>query len=266
VADHADVRSSFAFAPMRLKERDGRQIVSLNPFGTLHGHQLDYGHLGGNGVGTEFATIGSSAVRPNGPSYNGMHESFSLLIAPYTGDPPPARLRADAEAFFHPPATVVLIDQTPRLPVDLRLQVEERREATHRERITSPPAPLAFLANPSSGAVDLVWDEPQGVALTGYEFRWRKWSEASEDDVPEWNTRSVGICDRHRIDGLANGEKYAFQMRALAARGQSPWTDRAVVEVGPVPQVGVTSIAREAPFSLLLRTFWYALVHALTTP
>jgi hypothetical protein len=259
-ADRADLRTSFAFAPMRLRERDGRQVVSLNPFGTYHGRQLDYAHLGGNGVGTEFATLSSSAVRPNGPSYNGAHERFSLLLAPYAGDSPPARLHRDADAFFHPPAVVILTERGTHLPTDLQAAVAARRLAIARERTGSPPAPLAFLANPSDGAVDLVWDEPRDARLTGYEIQWRVQGEA------EWRRQLVGRIDRSRVDGLANGECYAFRIRALAGDQSSSWTDAAVVEVGPVEMVNVVSAAGDAPLSLLLRTFWYGLVHLVTTP
>jgi hypothetical protein len=260
IADRADVRTSFAFAPMRLRERDGRQVVSLNPFGTYHGRQLAYDHLGGNGVGTEFGTLGSSAVRPNGPSYNGVQERLSLLLAPYAGDAPPARLRADAQAFFHPPAALVIRDGTVHLPSDLRADLDARRLASARERTGAPPPPLAFLANPSDGAVDLVWDPPRDARLTGYEIRWRKQGEA------QWQRQRIGRVDRRRIDGLANGEPCAFQMRALAGDQESSWTAETVVEVGPVEMVDVVSTARDAPLWLLLRTFWYGLVHVLTTP
>jgi hypothetical protein len=44
------------------------------PFGSYYGRQLDYSHLGGNGVGTDFATLASGSLKPNAPSYNGQIE------------------------------------------------------------------------------------------------------------------------------------------------------------------------------------------------
>ena len=41
VGQSSDVRTSYAFAPMRLREVEGRQQLQLNPFGTYHGPQLD---------------------------------------------------------------------------------------------------------------------------------------------------------------------------------------------------------------------------------
>jgi hypothetical protein len=259
VADRADVRTSFAFAPMRLREPDGRQVVSLNPFGTYHGRQLAYDHMGGNGVGTAFTTLLSSALRPNGPSYNGVQERFSLLLAPYAGDAPPAHLRADAAAFFHPPAVLVRTAEGTRLPADLRASVEARRLEIARQRTGPLPVPLAFLANPTDRAVDLVWDPPQDARVTGYEIEWRT------DDATEWQRERVGRVDRNRLDGLANGVRHAFRMRALAGDRTSDWTQTLVVEVGPVEMVDLVGGAADAPISLLIRIFWYGLVHLFTT-
>jgi hypothetical protein len=260
VADCADVRTSFAFAPMRLRERDGRQVVSLNPFGTYHGRQLAYDHLGGNGVGTEFAILGSSALRPSGPSYNGERERFSLLIAPYAGDAPPARLRADAEAFFHPPAAVVVTAQGTYLPRDLRAIAGARRLAIEREQTGPLPPPLALLASPGDGAIDVVWDEPRDPRASGYEIQWRKPGEAA------WSRKVLGSVDRTRLDGLGNGDRYEVRIRGLAGEVASSWNRAAVVEVGPVEKVDLVGVAAEAPLTLLLRSFWYGLVHAVTTP
>jgi hypothetical protein len=260
VADRADVGTSFAFAPMRLRERGGRQVVSINPFGSYHGRQLAYDHLGGNGVGTEFTTLGSSAVRPNGPSYNGERERFSLLLAPYAGDAPPESLRADAGAFFRPPAVVIADAQGMRLPADLRADVEARRLALARQRSGPLPTPRALLANPSDGAVDLVWDAPRDPRIDGFEIEWRP------EDVETWQRQAVERVDRQRVGGLTNGRRYAFRLRATADAQASDWTQLAATRVGPVPVVDAASAAGDAPIGLLLRTFWYGLVHAWTTP
>ncbi len=66
--------------------------------------------------------------------------------------------------------------------------------------------------------------------------------------------------------GLANGDPYTFQIRALAGDQESPCGQAAVVEVGPVEVVKLISAARDAPLRLMLRTFWYGLIHVVTTP
>ena len=107
LAQDADVRSSFAFAPMRLWEEAGQQRLMVDPFGSLYGPLPDYTHLSATGLGTAFAVLGSSSLRPNGPSYNGEREHFSLLLAPYAGDRPPEALTRDAGVFFEGPALLV---------------------------------------------------------------------------------------------------------------------------------------------------------------
>ncbi len=261
LAQNADVRSSFAMTPMRLREEDGRQRLSLNPFGSYHGAQLDHSHLGGNGIGSEFAVLVSAALRPNAPSYNGETERFSLLLAPYDGAAPPRALQREAEAFFHPPAVVAL--RSPpglRLPSDVRQVVAGMRRGLEREATGPLPAPRAFLVNPTIGAVDVVWDEPADARVRGYEIVW----QPIGDDA--WTTVAVPSGRRHRVAGLADGVAYAFRMRAVAPGIASPWTEALTVEVGPVEPVNVASVTRGASVSLLLRTFYYGVVHALTTP
>jgi hypothetical protein len=234
-------------------------VVSLNPFGTYHGEQLAYDHLGGSGVGTALTTLLSSALRPNGPSYNSERERFSLLIAPYVGDAPPERLRADAEAFFHPPAVVVRTAGGIALPRDLQTLVDARRDAVARQRTGPLPAPTAFLTNPSEGAVDAVWDHPRDRRLSGYELEWRRGA------VEVWYRERLGRGDRHCVGGLENGEVYVFRLRAVGGGRRSEWTEPREVEVGPVEVVDPASAARDLPIGLLLRIFWHGLVHALTT-
>jgi hypothetical protein len=266
LAYDATRRASHAFAPMRLRERDGRQVLQINPFGSYHGRQLDYSHLGGTGVGTAFTTLGSSALRPNAPSYDGETERFSLLLAPYRGDAPPAALRAEAEAFFHPPAVVVL--RAPRqvagarLASDLRAAAGAARLAEARLSRAPLPAPRAFLVNPTEGAVDLVWDEPRDVRVEGYDVEWRA-ADAAGD---AWQRAAIGRGRRHRVDGLPDGSAWAFRVRARGAGLEGPWSPVLEATVGPVEKMDTLSAVEGAPFSLLLRTFYYGLVHALTTP
>jgi hypothetical protein len=261
LAQNADVRSSFAMTPMRLRERDGRQQLSINPFGSYHGAQLDHSHLGGNGIGTEFTLLVSAALRPSAPSYNGETERFSLLLAPYDGAAPPRALQREAEAFFHPPAVVAL--RSPpglRLSSDVRRVVAGMRSGVAREATGPLSAPRAFLVNPTAGAVDVVWDEPADARVRGYEIVWQPVGGVS------WATVAVPRGRRHRIPALVDGTDYAIRMRAVAPGIASAWTEAQTVEVGPVEPVSVVGVTRGASLSLLLRTFYYGVVHALTTP
>jgi hypothetical protein len=145
------------------------------------------------------------------------------------------------------------------LPEDLRAAVEERRAALAQQRPGPLPAPLAFLANPTDGAVDLVWDEPRDPRIRGYEIEWR------ERGAPDWERTRTGRGSRERFDGLANGSVYAFRMRARGVERASGWTETLEVRVEPVEMVDAIGLAGQAPIGLLLRTFWYGLVHLFTT-
>jgi hypothetical protein len=273
LAQSADVRSAYAFAPMRLREVDGRQEVRVNPFGSYHGRQLDYSHLGGTGLGAAWSNLRSSSLRPNGPSYNGARERFSLLVANYDGDAPPEALQADAEAFFHPPALLILkspFADDVLLRRDLEMRFEATRRVESRHSSSALPAPRAFLANPSDGAVDLVWDESEDPRLDGYEVVWRRADPDSDVASGAWSSVRIARARRHRVSGLPNGESRVFRIRALgrSTRGEvtSPWTPDIGATANPIPPLAITSATEGAPLGLKLRTFYWGLVHLFTTP
>jgi hypothetical protein len=261
MAESAEALASLAFCPMRLREINGVQHLSLNPFGSYHGKQLDYSHLGGNGVGTELAIAGSSALKPNGPSFNGQSERFSLLLAPYAGDEPPPALQTDAATFFYPFGVIYL--KTPSgieavVPEDMRrLIADQEREA--RLMSTAPlPPPTAFLANPSDEAVDLVWDPPRDERVTGYEVRWRK------AETGEWQTEKIAPANRWHLPNLENGRSYVFQIRALGQDRESEWTQETTCVPGPVKPASLLSAASSASPWTMLRLIYYGLVHGWT--
>jgi hypothetical protein len=263
LGESADVLTSYAFCPMRLRERDGGQQLWLNPFGSYFGKQMDYSHLGGNGLGAEIADKASSALRPNGPSYNGMTESFALLIAPYPGDQPPAELQAEAEAFFYPREAVYL--RTPagvnaRLRQDVERSIAVARREQARQAQGPLPAPLAFLVNPTDVAVDVVWDEPADARIDGYELAWQKKGEA------DWKQATLDHTRRHRVADLANGDQYSFKLRAIGMGRQSDWTSALACKVGPVKPAGILSNVSSIQPQTVFKTLYYINVHLLTTP
>jgi hypothetical protein len=263
VGQSSDVRTGYAFVPMRLRERDGRQQLQLNPFGTYHGRQLDYSHMGGTGIGTEFTNVGSNALRPNGPSYNGEREHFALLLAPYAGDEPPAALQVDAEAFYRPPAVVYTRTLAPGVAV--RADIIERVAAGRLERAREKEGPLpelrAVLVNPSEAAVDVVWDEPGDARIESYELEWRRADEAAWRSVPV-----PAPARRFRLDGLEDGRLHAFRLRAVGPGEPGPWTPPQEVAPGAVAEQDMVGEALGASLWLMVRTFGWGLVHVLTTP
>jgi len=263
LGENAEVLASLAFCPMRLREVKGVQRLSLNPFGSYFGRQLDYSHLGGNGVGTGMATLASGSLKPSAPSYNGEVEKFSLLIAPYAGDAPPQALQDSAEAFFYPFGVVFL--KTPAgieavVPEDLRALIAAKEKAERMKSDAPLPPATAFLASPSEAAADLVWDEPRDDRVVGYEVRWK------EKSAGEWQSVKISPCHRHHVGDLKNDLAYGFQVRVLAEGRESEWTKEAECVPGPVKTVSMFSAASGASPGLILKTVYYILVDALTTP
>jgi hypothetical protein len=263
VGQSSDVRTSHAFAPMRLREEGGRQELQLNPFGTYHGRQLDYSHMGGTGIGTEFTNLGSNALRSNGPSYNGESERFALLLAPYAGDEPPAPIQLDAEAFYRPPA--VLYTKTlasgVRVPADVLAIVTAGRLERARQEEGALPELRSFLVNASEGAAVVVWDDPGDPRVERYELEWRP-----SDSETASTVTFPAPARRHRLEGLEDGRLHTFRLRALGPGDPGPWTEPREIAPGPVPEQDMVGEAAGASPWLMLRTFGWGLVHWLTTP
>ena len=260
LAEDAQVLSSMAFCPMRLRERAGIQYLSLNPFGSYHGRQLDYSHLGGNRLGAELTMAASGALRPNAPSYNGQRLDFSLLVAPYRGDAPPAQLQSDAVAHFYPAGAVYL--QAPD-GLDVIVGEDIRRhtvadETRRRTRDDEPlPVPWAFLANPSDQAVVLVWEAQRDVRVTGFEVRWRAGAER------EWQCQTIEADSHWQLSGLHNGQRYHFQLRSVGMHGSSDWTAEATVEPGPIQTASLLSMLPAVSPWILVRMIGCSLAHVL---
>lgn len=263
IAQDAMTRTSAAFAPMRLREEHGRQSLWINPFGSYFGDQLDYGHMGGNGLGREFAKRVSPSQRPNGPSFNGQTARFSLLLAPFVGDAPPAELQQAARTFFAPPAVVYL--HTPegidaRTVSDMQALVDARRRAIAARADGPLTPPRAFLASPTLGAADLVWDEPADARIDAHEVQWRPVGRSN------WDAADATGTHRHRVADLVDGVRYEFRVRARAGARQSDWTPAQAVVVGPVGEQSVLDFADKVDLPFLLRVAHQALVHLVTVP
>jgi hypothetical protein len=258
IGENSEVLSSMAFAPMRLREIDGTQHLSINPFGSYHGKQIDYSHLGGLGIGADITVAASGSLRPNGPSYNGQTVRFSLLLAPYAGDEPPQALQDSAAAFFYPPGVVYL--QTPEtvqalLPDEIRAQVSA---AELVERLNNPAPllqPAGFLANPSDSAIELVWDLTRDERVHGYEVRWRN------SNGEDWQHIQLERIKRWIIQDLVNGHDYTFQLRALSPGSVSEWTSLEIAKPGPVGMTSLASAARGVPAQTIIRLIYHSLAH-----
>ncbi len=83
----------------------------------------------------------------------------------------------------------------------------------------APAAPSGLAAAAGDGLVDLSWSDPGDGTITGYELRWRRGGAA-------WNSwAAIANSDKdtvgHRAPSLANGSGYAFELRAVNAKGRN---------------------------------------------
>ncbi len=257
VGEDAERLASMAFCPMRLRERDGRQAVSLNPFGTYYGRMLDYAHVGATGVGSDLLRAFSGALNPNGPSYNGQTLRFALLLAPYLGDRPPEEAQADAALHFYPPQ--VITHAAPDglaadCAADIRRWWQAQEEGAQMAAQTQLDPPSAFLVNPVAGGVALVWDAPRRGLVTGYEAAWRL-----ADGNGEWQIIRTNAQTRLPIDGLEDGKPYRFKVRAVCEnpdhgrRLESAWTEERVCRPGSVAPSGLAAGLRRLPLGALAK-------------
>lgn len=250
LGENAHSLASMAFCPMRLREQGGVQRIALNPFGSYYGSQLDYSHLGGNGIGKVFMQTFSGALQPNGPSFNGEALRFSLLLAPYAGDEPPQELQQAAGAHFYPPGVIVHaappeVEAATLEDIERFIAAEQQRALLEADLPLDPPT--AFLANPSQNAVDLVWDAPRAGPVTGYEIGWRPVGGG------EWQSIEIAALTRWRLEGLVDGQPLQFRMRSRRNAAASDWTAEQTCTPGAVTGSSIPSMLRGIPFWTLLR-------------
>jgi hypothetical protein len=256
VGEDARTLSSMAFCPMRLREQNGRQTVSLNPFGSYYGKQFDYSHLGGNGNGSVIMQAFSGALAPNGPSFNGETLRFSLMLAPYAGDEPPQELQNAAAAHFYPHGVIVhsaLPEMSAVTVGDIEKIISDEKRCAALESNVPLTPPTAFLANPSAGAVDLVWDAPRDEVVTGYEIVWKSAADA------EWGMLKIDPLTRWRMDGLEDGKPLQFKIRSLRGAACSDWTTEQTCTPGAVTDSSVTSMLGRIPLWTLARVIGLSL-------
>jgi hypothetical protein len=255
IGEDAQTLSSMAFCPMRLREQNGQQTISLNPFGSYYGKQLDYSHLGGNGNGTIIMQAFSGALQPNGPSFNGETLCFSLMLAPYAGDEPPQELQDLAAAHFYPPGVIVHsspaeIQAATARDIEHFIVSEKTKFALRTE--VPPSLPTALLANPSAHAVDLVWDAPRDELVT-YEIQWKTGAH------PDWQSVTIEPSTRWHLEGLADGQPVTLRIRSRRGREVSAWSAEQACTPGAVTDSSLTSMLGRIPLWGLVKIVAYSL-------
>jgi hypothetical protein len=105
----------------------------------------------------------------------------------------------------------------------------------------APALPAAVLANPSSHAVDLVWDAPGAELVTGYEIQWKT------DASPEWHSVSLTPCTRWHLEGLEDGRTVTLKIRSLRGMQASAWSDKQACTPGAVTDSSVAGMLGKIP-------------------
>jgi hypothetical protein len=214
IATNTAVRSSMAFAPVRLRNENGQQVLSINPFGSYHGKQLNYKHLGGEKLGTVLANAGAPVVLPNAPTFNGENLEMELMIAPYEGDAPSEELIQAARRFAYPPvasyswAGNFLTEHAFKKMID---GMKSKSEADRLNQLQAPlPAILGFAAAPDNMGAIFTWKAAKDPRVTQQELVYRL------SDSNNW--QSLVIKDPQaeylELKGLNNNDKYVFGLRA----------------------------------------------------
>ena len=98
LANARQVLGSMAHCPMRLRRRDGQDIVSLNPFGTYAGPQRRHPSRGDGSIAEAFVIVAPQS-RSLAPAYNGARETAVLALLGYEGLTPRGDALEQACAF-----------------------------------------------------------------------------------------------------------------------------------------------------------------------
>ena len=75
-----------------------------------------------------------------------------------------------------------------------------------------PAAPANLQAAPGNGKVDLTWDTPNDLGITGYQYRLR---EGVRTQLKNWARFGDPTTTSHTISGLTNGMDYEIHVRAV---------------------------------------------------
>jgi hypothetical protein len=151
VAMNTEVNANFAFCPFKMtyQPESDEFMIQANPFGTYHGNQVLPPNPG-NRLGYEAVLLSGPQFHSAGPTYNGYHDRFELMISFFSDDTLPNDVKQDLIAFARRPMTVGAY--------------EKRKAGAPR---FSPLPPDGFMALPYHGGMVFHWED-MGSAGTGY--------------------------------------------------------------------------------------------------
>lgn len=139
--------SNFAFSPLKMRYNTPSNAFTIraNPFGTYYGHQYRP-PTWGNGNGFEVTLLTGEQFYSSAPTYNGVSDHFSLMLAFFAGRQLPGSVKRDLIDFANPPVVIPAIGiASAPLPSP------------------SPEMPRGFVASYQDGAVQFSWDSDLGT-------------------------------------------------------------------------------------------------------
>ena len=88
---------------------------------------------------------------------------------------------------------------------------------------TAPSAPEDFSATPDDGQLTLSWTDPRNTSISSYEIQ----QKSEYGDYSDWEPieGSGKATTSLTIDGLKNGERYSFRIRAVNLHGAGAQSD-----------------------------------------
>ena len=142
VAMDTSIQSNFAFSPLKMKYDPQHRVFSVraNPFGTYHGRQYTPSTWG-NRNGFDATLLVGEQFASAGPTYNGVKQHFSVMLAFFNDQQMPKQIRKDLMAYSHPPMVFSLKKHSKRGPL---------------KQLLSPPQ--GFVAAYQRGTVCFGWD------------------------------------------------------------------------------------------------------------
>ena len=120
---------------------------------------------------------------------------------------------------------------------------QESDEVTARPGENLPAAPQNLRARPGDSQAELLWDDPENPAITGWQYRYR-----TTGDFTAWRDIPNGgpALTSHIVTGLANGTAHFFQLRAQTASGFGLPSETASVSpewARPAKPTGLAAVA-----------------------
>jgi hypothetical protein len=141
------VMSNFAFCPMKQSydKSKKRFSIKLNPFGTYYGEQY-YPPTWGHRQGFRSSFLTGQQYSSSASTYNGVRQSYSLMLTFFDGDSIPEEIKSDLSSFAHAPVIIAKNE----------IIVEEYVE----ESTLFPP--MGFIASYSENGVYFHWEKIPG--------------------------------------------------------------------------------------------------------